>query len=201
MKKSLLFLLLISGPFFSNAQKGFELKVSGGIEFIGVDPWLNGGIVTGSLLYNINGAVAIGASYSGGIGNTYYIEAKSNGYESSLSEIALDVQVTFLRLGKVKMYGSAGVGQVMVENKEPVPDFISFDPFGTPTLELNDSAIGFGLGVGAVLNLGGGLYLNFFEYRLRTLSSDFMEMDKGFQGSVGPMHTFKAGISYVLGAK
>lgn len=201
MKKILIITLLSLPGILCHAQKGFELKLGGGLEFIGTDPWLNGGIMTGSVLYNINGVVAIAASYSQGINNTFYIEAKSNAYKSSVSELGLDVQVTFLRVGKVKIYGSGGVGQVKVKNKEPVPDFINNDPLGTPTLELEDSAVGFGLGFGGVLNLGGGLYLNFLEYRFRTLGSDFMEMDKGFHGSVGPMHTFKAGISYVFGAK
>ena len=201
MKKLLSIFLFVFLVNYSFAQKGFELKVSGGMEFLGVDPWLNGGIVTGTLLYNINGAVAIGASYSTGMANQYRIETKSNAYESSISELALDLQITFLRVGKVKLYGSAGVGQIRAENKEPVPDFINFDPFGTPQLDLKDSATGFGLGAGGILNLGGGLYLNFFEYRFRTVKSDFMQMDKGFHGSVGPMHTIKAGISYIFGAK
>lgn len=201
MRKFLLGLVFLFGAFAVQAQKGFELKVSGGLEYLGIDPWINGGIVTGALMYNFNGTVALGASYSAGIGNKYAIEAKANSSETSLSEIALDVYVNVLRLGKVKLYATAGVGQVKGENKQLVPDFINFDPFGTPVLDIKDSAIGFGLGAGGVLNLGGGLYLNFFEYRLRTLSSDFMDMDKGFNGSVGPMHTFKAGISYVFGAK
>lgn len=201
MRKVLLFILLSSVYFGAQAQKGFEIKLSGGMEFIGVDPWINGGIYTGALLYNFNGAVAMGLSYSGGIGNKFYIDAKANSYETKLSELALDVYVTFLRAGKVKLYGTGGIGQVKSENTELVPDFINFDSFGNPQLDLNDSAIGFGLGAGGVLNLGGGLYFNFLEYRFRTLSSDYMDMDKGFQGSVGPMHTVKAGISYVIGAK
>lgn len=201
MKKLLFIFLFVFLVHSSFAQKGLELKLSGGMEFLGIDPWINGGIVTGALLYNINGVIAVGASYSSGIGNQYRIETKANAYESSISEIALDLQFTFLRAGKVKLYGNAGVGHIMSENKEPVPDFINFDPFGTPQLELKDSSTGFGIGVGGVLNLGGGLYLNFFEYRLRTVKSDFMQMDKGFNGSVGPMHTFKAGVSYIFGAK
>ena len=201
MRKLLLVLLLLPSFYFAQAQKGFELKVSGGMEFLGVDPWINGGIVTGALIYNINGIVAVGASYSGGINNKYRIEAKANAYESSISELAADVYVTFLRAGRVKLYASAGVGQIRASNKELVPDFINFDPFGTPQLDISDSSIGFGLGAGGVLNLSGGFYLNFFEYRLRTVNSEFMQMDKGFNGSVGPMHTFKAGISYIFGAK
>ena len=171
------------------------------MEFIGVDPWLNGGIITGGLIYNINGVVAIGASYSTGINNKFYIDADANSYESSVSEIALDVYVNFLRLGKFKIYGTGGIGQISAANKELVPDFINFDNYGTPQLDLSDKAIGFGLGTGVILNLGGGLYLNVFEYRFRTTSSDFMDMEKGNEGSVGPMHTVKAGISYVIGAK
>ena len=182
-------------------QKGVELKVSGGLELIGVDPWLRGGIATGTLLYNFNGVFALGASYSSGIGNKYYIENNANAFETSINELALDAYFNFLRLGKVKIYGTAGIGQVSAKTKEPVPDFINGDPFGTPSVNLEDSAVGLGLGAGGVLNLGGGLYLNFFEYRLRTLKADFMQMDKGFHGSVGPMHTFKAGVSYIFGAK
>lgn len=200
MRKYFIITLIIL-PLISTAQKGFELKASGGLEFIGTDPWLNGGIITGSVIYNINGVLALGASYSMGINNNYNIETKSNAYETSLSELAIDTYITFFRLGKVKIYGTAGVAQVSAKTKERLPDFINADPFGTPTLDLEDNVIGFGIGGGGVLNLGGGLYLNFFEYRLRTLSSNFMEMDKGFQGSVGPMHTVKAGISYILGAK
>lgn len=200
MKKILLVALLLI-PLFSQAQRGVELKVSGGMEYIGVDPWLNGGMLTGSLLYNFNGVFALGASYSGGISNNFFIEAKTNSYDVSLNELALDAYVTFLRLGKVKIYATAGVGMVKSKTKEPVPDFINFDQFGQPVLDLEDDAVGFGLGAGAVLNLGGGWYLNFLEYRFRTLKSDFMDMDKGFHGSVGAMHTIKVGISYVLGAK
>ena len=199
--RRIVLILLVTLPIIASAQRGVEIKVSGGMEFIGVDPWLNGGIVTGSLLYNINGVFAIGASYSTVIGNKYYIDANSNAFDTSLSEIALDAYLTFLRVGKIKLYGTAGLAQVSAKVNELVPDFINFDPYGTPTLELEQDAIGFGFGAGGVLNLGGGLYFNFFEYRLRTLGSEFLDMDKGFQGSVGPMHTVKAGISYVIGAK
>ena len=198
MRKILVGILLLFSAITAEAQKGIEIKVSGGLDFIGNDPWIEGGIITGALIYNFNGTIAVGASYSGSINNTFRIDNNANAYKSSLSELSLDLFVNVLRLGKVKLYLTTGIGQVKAENKEPVPDYISF---GSGSLDLKDSAIGFGLGAGGVLNLGGGLYLNFIEYRIRTLSSDFMEMDKGFHGGVGPMHTIKAGVSYVFGAK
>lgn len=201
MKRFAILLLLLS-PVFCQAQRGVELRFTGGYEIIGVDPWLNGGIISGTVLYNINGVLALGASYSNGIGNRYNIEEKANySYDAALSELALDAQVTFLRVGKVKLYGMVGIGQVKGKTKELVPDLVNGNFFDPPSVILEDKAIGFGLGAGGILNLGGGFYLNFLEYRFRTLSSDFLQMDKGFQGSVGPMHTIKTGISYILGAK
>ena len=196
--KKILSLLFIVAPLIVSAQKGFELKIGGGAEFIGTDPWMNGGLVTGTLFYNVNGIVAIGASFTQGVGNEFFIERSANNYSASLSEASLIGQFTFFRKGKFKFYGDVGVGYVTASVDEPVPDFIGFS---TNTLDLEENVVGIGLGAGAMYNIGGGFYWNIFEYRLRTLSSEFLDMDKGFQGSVGPMHALRTGISYAFSSR
>lgn len=194
MKKAL-FLFLILFSIGAQAQRGFEVKVGGGITFLGLDPWIRGGIISATALYNINGVLAIGPTFATTAGAKFYIMESANSHESSLNEIGLIAQFTVLRAGKFKMYVNGNLANVKGKTG-PVPNFI--DPTSSTTLTIEDSAISFGLGLGTLLNLGKGFYLNILEYEIRTLSSDFMDMEKGYQGSIGPMSTFRTGISYTF---
>ncbi|MDX1627755.1 MAG: outer membrane beta-barrel protein [Fulvivirga sp.] len=191
MKKKLVVILLVALPILAKAQSDWELRVSGGYEFIGIDPWLNGSLITGTLFYNISGIVAMGPSFTQGIGNNYYVDNSANNFETSLQEIALITQFTFLRKGKFKAYGDLSLGLLKAETKEPVVGYLEGEA-------IKDETFGVGFGVGSLLYLGSGVYWNILEYRMRTLSSDFMDMEKGFQGSIGPMHAIRTGISISL---
>jgi hypothetical protein len=193
MKKALIFLIM-AVPLVVNAQRGFEIKVSGGHEFIGIDPWLNGNVITGTLLYNVSGIVAIGTSFTQGFGNKYYVEEKANSFDASLSEIILLTRLTFIRSGKIKVYGNLAIGQVSASTDEQVQLY-------GKNIRQKDKSIGLGIGAGGLLNLGGGFYWNFLEYHMSTLPYDFLDMDKGFQGSGGPMHTVKTGFAYTFSSK
>ncbi|MEP2671265.1 MAG: outer membrane beta-barrel protein [Cyclobacteriaceae bacterium] len=197
MKRTLLILCLVMS-FAAEAQKGFEVQLSGGIAFIGSDPWMRTPALSVAGLYTISPIIAFGPIYSTGLGSKFYVDSKENNYDASISEIGLLARFTFLRSGKFKMYGTTSVAQVNGK-VDSLPDFrgtiFSSNP---PAISIDDSSVGFGFGTGASLNLGGKVYLNILEFQMRVLKKDFMDMDKGFQGSVGPLFSFKSGISFIF---
>lgn len=194
MKKALIIILFLTS-LGAHAQRGFEIKLGGGITFLGIDPWIRGGIISATALYNVNGILAIGPTFSTTTGAKFYIFESANQYPATVSELGLVAQFTILRAGKFKMYVNGNIANVKGKTG-PIPNFI--EPTSSTTINIDDSAISFGVGVGTVLNLGKGFYFNILEYEMRTLSSDFMDMDKGYQGTIGPMHTFRTGFAYTF---
>ncbi len=192
--KRIFFLLCFALPFASQAQKGLELQLNGGIAFIGADPWIRTPILSVAGLYNINGNVAIGTTYATGLGTKFYVLSNEFNYDASLTEIGLLARFTFLRAGKFKMFGTTSIAQVQGK-VDSLPDF-KVTTGSQPNISLDDSSVGFGFGTGASLNLGRNIYFNIMEFQMRVLKKDFMDMDKGFQGSVGPLFSFKSGISF-----
>lgn len=176
------------------AQKGFEVRANGGIGFFGSDPWVRGGLLTATALYNFNGTIAAGPTFSYGLGAKTFIESSVNSHPTTVTEIGVLAQAIYLRKGKLKMYGTLSVASLSGKS-DPLPDFINNT---TQEIELDDSAIGIGFGTGALINLGGGFYFNILDYQLRTVPTDFMDLDKGFAGKNQPMHSFRTGISIVL---
>ena len=193
MKKGFLIFFLIMS-IQAQAQKGFELKVNGGLGFLGKDPWIETGFITGRLLYNFNGVLAIGPTYSQGFNTTFRIESDANQTNASLYEVGLITQITVIRAGKIKVYGSGSITN-MQGKTDPVMDFIYNSG---ETLVLDDATLAFGLGVGVLLNLGSGFYLNILDFQMRFVNSEFMDMDKGFAGKIGPGIAATAGISYAF---
>lgn len=189
---SFTFLLLIS--IFAYSQKGFEVRANGGIAFFGSDPWVRGGILTATGLYNINGVIAVGPTFSFGVGTKTFIESNVNTAPTTLTEIGILAQGVYLRAGKLKLYGTFSIASLSGKS-DPLPDFINNS---ASTIILDDSTIGIGFGTGALINLGGGFYFNILDYQLRTVSKGFMDLDKGFAGKNQPMHAFRSGISFVL---
>ena len=74
--KKIILLVFITICFQAQAQKGIELKLGPGLAFFGNDEtWFKSGLATITGLYNFNGVIAAGATYSIGIGGkTYYGE-------------------------------------------------------------------------------------------------------------------------------
>ena len=96
--------------------------------------------------------------------------------------------------GKLKIYGNGNIGYLEGKS-DPVVDF---PPGSGETHEPDDSSITYGIGTGLLLNLGGGFYLNILDLQIRLVSSDFMDMDKGSAGKIGPGVGIKTGISFVF---
>ena len=189
----MLFFIILSVS--AQAQKGFELRLGGGLGFLGKDPWIETGLLTGTLLYNFNGVLAIGPYYSQGINSTFRVDNDQNQFKASLNEIGIMAQITVVRAGKIKVYGSGSIG-FMAGKTDPVEDFI-FNSGGTQVLD--DTTLAFGLGAGVLLNLGGGFYLNILDFQMKFVADpEFMDMDKGFAGKIGPGIAAKAGISYAF---
>ena len=194
MKKTFLMLFMILS-IHAQAQKGFELRLGGGLGFLGKDPWIETGLLTGTLLYNFNGVLAIGPYYSQGINSTFRIDNDQNQFKASINEIGIIAQITVVRAGKIKVYGSGSIANMAGET-DPVPDFIN-NSGGTQVLD--DATLTFGLGAGVLLNLGGGFYLNILDFQMKFLADpEFMDMDKGFAGKIGLGINAKAGISYAF---
>lgn len=194
MKKLVFLILVIILSFNAQAQKGMELRIGGGVGFLGKDPWIETGLITASALYNINGVLAIGPVHTTGVATTFRIDSDKNKFDASISEIALWGQFTVLRSGKFKVYGAASLAYIKGKT-DPVPDFINFSG---GTIVLEDSAVGLGLGTGVLLNLGGGFYFNLIDLHIRMVGSEFMDMDKGFEGSIGPFYKIQTAISYTF---
>ncbi len=193
MKKFFLLLFIIFS-IHAKAQKGFELKATGGLGFLGKDPWIETGLITGTLIYNFNGVLAIGPYYTHGINASFRVNSDENQVKAEIGEVGLLVQFTVLRAGKFKIYGNGNIGYVQGKS-DPVDDF---RPDSGGTLVPDDSSITYGIGTGLLLNLGGGFYLNILDFQIYLVSSDFMDMEKGFAGKIGPGVGIKTGISFAF---
>lgn len=193
MKKFFLLLFIIFS-IHAKAQKGFELKATGGLGFLGKDPWIETGLITGTLIYNFNGVLAIGPYYTHGINASFRVNSDENQVPAQIGEVGLLVQFTVLRAGKFKIYGNTNIGYVQGKS-DPVVDF---PPGSGETLVPDDSSITYGIGTGLLLNLGGGFYLNILDFQIRLVASDFMDMDKGSARKIGPGVGIKTGISYAF---
>ena len=199
MKRTLLSLLIVTS-ITAHAQKGMELRINGGIAFFGDDPWISTGYLTVAGLYNFNGILAMGPTYSTGLGTKIAIDSGDgeNSIDASLSEVGLLAQITFLRAGKFKMYATGSIVQVKGKAKAEIinPNFNNNEPI-TP----DDSMVSFGVGMGGLLNLGGGLYFNILDFQVKGLKNDFMNFDQGFAGKAGVLSVFRTGISYSIQGK
>lgn len=191
--KKLIILAVVLLSYNAQAQKGIELRVGGGIGFLGKDPWFETGLLSATVLYNFNGVVAIGPSYTTGIATTFRIDSDGNKYDATLSEIGVLGQFTLLRAGKFKMYGTGNIS-IVSGKTDPMPDFRLSPPGGNVVIE--DTSVGLGFGVGLLLNLSSGLYFNILDLYIRPVGSEFMDMDKGFEGSIGPFYMIRTGITY-----
>ena len=191
--KKLLILLLIALSIHAQAQKGIELKTGPGWGFFGNDEsWFKTPLVTFTGLYNFNGVIAAGVTYSIGIGGKTYYGDQSMYSDTPFSEFGVLVQFTFLRLSKFKFYGNVSVAQIKgsTETTEGM--------YGIVYPAIEDTSVGVGGGVGILLNIGNGFYFNIIEYQLRSIKFDYMNMDTGWQGRAGSLNVFRTHITYTF---
>lgn len=175
-------------PLTLSAQKGPEIKVNVGFGGIGSDPWMESGMVSGTFMYNINGSIAFGALYSQSFGGNYFYFERENKFGASLEELGAIVQINYLRRGKLKLYGDLSLARISAATDVPVEGWQDGSV-------IEDEATAFGIGTGGLLNLGGGFYWNFLEFRVRLMPSDFMEMDLE-DSSAGIMGVLRTGILF-----
>jgi hypothetical protein len=194
--KRLFLILFIGLSIHAQAQKGIELKLGPGFGFFGNDEiWFKSALVSFTALYNFNGVIAVGPTYSIGLGGKTYYLNNTTYSETSFSEFGGIIQFTFLRVSKFKFYGNVSVAQIKGKT-ETVED-----QNGNVYLGTEDSSVGFGGGVGIVLNIGNGFYFNILEYQLRSIKTDYLNMDAGFQGSAGSLNALRTAISYTFQGK
>jgi len=192
--KKLFLLAFVILSISAQAQKGLELRIGGGLGFLGADPWIETKLFTATMLYNFNGVLAIGPTYTSSVGATFRIDTDANKFDATLSEIGISAQFTFLRAGKIKLYGIVNVTNLKGKT-DPLPDFRNGSG---QTIILEDSSFGLGFGGGILLNLGSSFYFNILDLYIRPVGSEFMDMDKGFEGNVGPLFGIRTGFSYVF---
>ena len=191
--KKIILLVFITICFQAQAQKGIELKLGPGLAFFGNDEtWFKSGLATITGLYNFNGVIAAGATYSIGIGGKTYYGDNATYSDTPFSELGGLIQFTFLRVSKFKFYGNISVAQIKGKTETVI------DQYGTEYPGIEDSSVGFGAGAGILLNLGNGFYFNILEYQLRFIKDDYMNMNTGFQGKAGSMNALRTAITYTF---
>ena len=188
------FLILFIGLSINvQAQKGIELKLGPGFAFFGNDvTWFKSGLASITGLYNFNGVIAAGATYSIGIGGKTYYGDNATYSDTPFSELGGIIQFTFLRVSKFKFYGNISVAQIKGKTETVT------DQSGTEYPGIEDSSVGFGAGAGILLNIGNGFYFNILEYQLRFIKEDYMNMNTGFQGNAGSMNALRTAITYTF---